>query len=176
VVPGAYQVEFSAGATRQTAPLSIVRDKRLGTTAEDYARQFGLLSELSDSLSALNLAVNRIRRMKRQLAVLGERDAGLAGKAADCAGMLAAIEAVLVDVNRQSSRDVLRNPAGLNDTLVDLINTVSISDTAPTAQAEAVSRALMAAVASQLARLDAVVAGEVAEVNRLAAPVASVVG
>ena len=71
---------------------------------------------------------------------------------------------------------MLRNPAGLNDTLVDLINTVSISDTAPTAQAEAVSRALMAAVASQLARLDAVVAGEVAEVNRLAAPVASVVG
>ena len=39
---------------------------------------------------------------------------------------------------------MLRHPAGLNDTLVDLINTCTLADMAPTAQAEAVSREVMA--------------------------------
>ena len=35
---------------------------------------------------------------------------------------------MLVDILRASPRDVLRHPAGLNDTLVDLLNGVGISD------------------------------------------------
>ena len=81
-----------------------------------------------------------------------------------------------MDVYRQSPRDGLRNPAGLNDTLVDLINTVLISDREPTAQAAAVSRELMDNVAKELAKMAGILAGEVAEVNRqsIAAGVAHV--
>jgi hypothetical protein len=64
---------------------------------------------------------------------------------------------------------VLRNPAGLDDTLVDLINTVAMSDTSPTASADAVSRELMAKVAGEIAKLDAMMAGEIAAINLMAA-------
>jgi len=75
---------------------------------------------------------------------------------------------VLVDVHRESDRDVLRNPAGLNDTLLDLINTVSLADTAPTKSAAAVSGEIMARVNAEIGKLERLVATEVAAANRLA--------
>jgi hypothetical protein len=81
---------------------------------------------------------------------------------------LTAAEAVLVDVHRESHRDVLRNPAGLNDTLLALISTVSVSDTAPTKSAAAVSREIMARVDDELRKVERLAATEVAAVNRLA--------
>jgi hypothetical protein len=56
----------------------------------------------------------------------------------------------------------------LNDTLLDLISTVSVSDTAPTKQATAVSRGIMARVDAAIGDLERLVATEVAAVNRLA--------
>jgi photosystem II stability/assembly factor-like uncharacterized protein len=169
-VPGNYTVELSSGAGTQSVPLTIAPDPRLATSPEAFALQFGLLEQLHDSLSGLNTAVNRIRRLRRQLAALADgADTGLTGLAGTAAASLLAIEGLLVDVHRQSPRDALRNPTGLADTLVDLINTVTMSDTSPTAQAAAVSRKLMADVDVQLARLDEVVASDVAQVNRMAA-------
>ncbi|HEX3348553.1 MAG TPA: glycosyl hydrolase [Acetobacteraceae bacterium] len=173
VVPGTYRVELAAGSEIATADFAIIGDPRLSTTAEDYTRQFALLRTLTDSFSSVNAAVNRIRRYKRQLEALaercGERAAELGAKAKTAIESLSAVERVLVDVHRQSPRDTLRNPAGLNDTLVDLINTVAISDTPPTAPADAVSREIIAQADAQLAKLEAVVAGEIAEINRLSA-------
>jgi hypothetical protein len=73
-----------------------------------------------------------------------------------------------VDVHRESDRDVLRNPAGLNDTLLDLINTVSLADTAPTNSAAAVAREIMARVDAEIGTLERLAATEVTAVNRLA--------
>ena len=171
--PGEYRVELQAGSKTLTANFTIVKDPRLATTPDDYARQFALLTELNGKLSALNAGVNRIRRTRRQLSGLADRIAErhkeLADQAKAAEQDLAAIERVLVDVDRESPRDVLRHPAGLNDTLVDLINTVSIADMAPTAPAEAVSREIMAKVDTQLARLEALLAGNIAGINRVAA-------
>ena len=52
---------------------------------------------------------------------------------------------------------------------VDLINTVAIADTAPTAQADAVSREIMARVDAEIAELDAVLATDIADIDRIAA-------
>jgi archaellum component FlaC len=150
-------------------------------SAADYEKQFALLSELNQSLSKLNNAVNRIRRLKNQLAALGDRTKGqqsIASHIATVTEKLSDIEGVFVDIHRQSPRDALRNPAGLNDTLIDLINTVSISDTAPTAQAEAVSRGLMQTLAEEIQKLDALTQTEIAEINTIAAnvPVPQVLG
>ena len=151
----------------------ITKDPRLNTTPDDYARQYALLKELYDKTSALNAAVNRIRGINRQLGALAEQagdgNTDLADKARSAATSLSAIESVLVDVNRESPRDTLRHPAGLNDTLVDLINTVAIADMAPTVPADAVSREIMAQVDAQLAKLDLVLASDIADINRLAA-------
>jgi photosystem II stability/assembly factor-like uncharacterized protein len=173
VVPGEYRVELTVGSVTQAAAFSIVKDPRLATAPEAYARQFALLNALNDKLSALNAAVNRIRRVKGQLRALaesgGDRYPDLTERAKSAERNLAAIERVLVDVNRESPRDVLRHPAGLNDTLVDMINAVAMADMAPTVQADAVSRETMAQVDAEIGKLDALLADDIASINRLAA-------
>jgi hypothetical protein len=76
-----------------------------------------LARELTDSLGKVNAAVNRIRRLKQGLSVLAgaskDDEHGLAAQAKAVAEKLTGIEAVLVDVHRESDRDVLRNPSGL---------------------------------------------------------------
>ena len=130
------------------------------------------MRELTASLGKLNATVNRIRRLKHRLSALAggsegaERD--FAAEVQAVAEKLTAVEAVLVDVHRESDRDVLRNPAGLNDTLLDLINTVSLADTAPTKSAAAVSGEIMARVNAEIGKLERLVATEVAAANRLA--------
>ena len=131
-----------------------------------------LARELTDSLGKVNAAVDRIRRLKQGLSVLAgaskDDEHGLAAQAKAVAEKLTGIEAVLVDVHRESDRDVLRNPAGLNDTLLALISTVSVSDSAPTKSAAAVSREIMARADAEIGKLERLAATEVTAVNRLA--------
>jgi len=173
VVPGEYQVELAVGPIVQSARFTVVKDPRLATTAEAYRQQFALLTELTQSLSKLTATVNRIRRIKRQLGALterlGEAYRDLAGKTRDVGERLSAVEGVLVDVKRQSARDTLRQPAGVNDTLLDLINMAAIADAAPTVSVVAVSRELMDRVDAEVGKVDALVADDVARINRLAA-------
>jgi len=172
VVPGRYRVELSLGSETMTAEFSVVKDPRLSTTPEDYRRQFELLRELTASLGKVNATVNRIRRLKHRLSVLavgsegGEHD--LAAEAKAVGEKLTAVEAVLVDVHRESERDVLRNPARLSDTLLALISTVSLADNAPTQQAATVSGEIMAQVDAEIGEFERLATTEVAALNRLA--------
>jgi len=172
VVPGRYRLEMSRDAETAAAEFSVVKDPRLSTTPEAYQAQFELLRQLTASLGKVNATVNHIRRLKRRLAALAAGPAtatgDLAARAAAVADQLSAVEGVLVDVHRESDRDTLRNPAGLNDTLVDLINTVSLADTAPTKQAAAVSKEIMARADAEIGKVERLRATEVAAVNRLA--------
>jgi len=172
VVPGRYRVEVSLGSGTMAAEFSVVKDPRLSTTPEAYREQFELLRELTASLGKVNATVNHVRQLKRRLSTLAgasDSDAGdLAARAAAAVEQLSTLEAVLVDVHRESDRDVLRNPAGLNDTLVDVINTVSVADAAPTKQAAAVSKEVMARVEVEIGKVERFIATETAAVNRLA--------
>ncbi len=171
-LPGEYQVELSVDDESRAAKFTVVPDPRVSTTAEAYGEQFGLLRELTDALGRLNTAVNRVRRMKQTLSSLGSRlgpaHADLLGKVKTAVEQLRAIEAVLVDVHRESDRDTLRHPAGLNDTLVDLINTVAIADTAPTSQAVAVSREIVGRADEEIDKLNRITETTIAEINRAA--------
>ena len=104
------------------AEFSVVKDPRLSTTPEDFRRQFKLVRELTVSLGKVNATVNRIRRLKHRLSVLaGESEDdqhGLAAEAKAVAEKLTAVEALLVDLHRQSDRDIPRNPAESKDTLL----------------------------------------------------------
>jgi len=51
---------------------------------------------------------------------------------------------------------------------VDLINTISLADTAQTKQAAAVSKEVMARVDAEIGKVERLIATEVAAVNRLA--------
>ncbi len=172
VVPGEYRVEMSTGSETMAAEFSVVKDPRLSTTPDAYRQQFDQLRELTASLGRVNATVNNIRRLKNRLSLFadGSQSAAdhLAAPATAAMQQLAAIEAVLVDVHRESPRDVLRHPAGLNDTLVDLVNTVSISDTTPTKQAAAVAKEIMARVDAEIGKVDRLVETKIAAINRLA--------
>lgn len=171
-VPGQYRVEMSIGSQTLVAALAVVKDPRLPTTSDGYHKQFELLRELTASLGRLNATVNKIRGLKNHLAVLasgsGSTAKELTAVASAASERLAAIEAVLVDVRRESPRDVLRNPAGLDDTLVDLISTVSLSDTAPTTQAAAVAKEVMARVEAEIGGFERLIETENAQVDPLA--------
>jgi len=78
---------------------------------------------------------------------------------------LSAIERVMVDPQRKSVRDVLRNPAGLNDTLFDMIAMTTTADAAPTSQTKAVSREVMDKVDSEVAKFEALVKGDITQLN-----------
>ena len=174
-VPGSYTVALTAGGKTQTVPLTIVKDPRYTTTPEEYAAQFELLSRITSCLSKLNDTVNRIRRMKLQLAALGERAGGaIAKEAAEVSGKLLAVESVLVDVHRETPRDHLRSPSGLNDTLGKLLETVAVADARPTTQAAEVADGVIGRVEAQLKAFDAIVSGPVAALNAKAAGVAQI--
>ena len=72
---------------------------------------------------------------------------------------------MLVDPERKSPRDVLRNPAGLNDTLLDMVAMTTTADAAPTSQTLAVSREVMDKLDGEIARFDALLNGEIAQLN-----------
>jgi photosystem II stability/assembly factor-like uncharacterized protein len=172
VVPGLYGVVLEAGKARLEAAFTVVKDPRVKTSLRSLVQQNALLQDLYARLSALNGAVNRIRLLKRQLRDLdarlgafGEGKMSLRERVAKAAAALEAIEAVLVDIKRESPRDILRHPAGLNDTLVDCISVVAIADEAPTVQARQVSEETMAKVDGEIARLDALHGGELASLN-----------
>jgi hypothetical protein len=169
VVPGAYEVELEVGGERQTARFTVVKDPRLSTTDADYAAQFALHGELVAALSKLKEALNRLRRTRSRLLALADRsdiqDAAITARAKEIADRLGAIESVMVDPQRKSVRDVLRNPAGLNDTLFDMVAMTTTADAAPTSQTREVSREVMAKVDSEVARFEALVGGELAAFN-----------
>jgi hypothetical protein len=107
--------------------------------------------------------------MKRQLGEVADRagtsERALRRRAVAIGQKLSAIERVMVDPQRKSVRDVLRNPAGLNDTLFDMIAMTTTADAAPTSQTKAVSREVMDKVDSEVARFEALVEGDIAELN-----------
>jgi hypothetical protein len=166
-------VELGIGSETHSADFAIVKDPRLATTPEDYASQFALLKQLYDKISALNTAVRRIRTVRRQLvaltALVGDGRAELVAAAKSTSERLTAIEGVLIDVGRESPRDALRHPAGLSDTLIDMIGTAAIADAAPTASTLAVSHETMARVDTEIAKLGVLLSTDIAEINRLAA-------
>lgn len=172
VAPGRYRVVLEAGsgktAKKLEAGFAVVKDPRLGTSQQAFDEQLALLQALYGKLGRLHEAVNRLRRVARQLRELEPRLAGQAALAQRCSALqarLAAIEGVLVDAKRESPRDVLRHTAGLADTLADLISVVGIADEAPTVQARQVSEETMARIDAEIAKLDAEMAGDVLALN-----------
>jgi hypothetical protein len=171
VTPGVYTVELTTGEATHTAPLTIEKDPRLATTDSDYAEQLILLQALNAAIGRGNAAVNRIRRLKRQLAALHDRtgqDSALAPAITAATEGLTAIEGTLVDIHRVSPRDVLRNPSGLTDTLAALVSYVSNADHRPTAQGHAIAAEKIAKLDDELASLETLIATDITAINHAA--------
>jgi hypothetical protein len=167
--PGRYNVHLECADISQSASFEIRKDPRVETTQAEFDEQFALAQSLTAKLSSVRLSVNRIRRMKNQLRELSNRlpkkRRALATQANKIVVRLEAIEGTLVNVHRETPRDVLRHTAGLDDTLGDLISVVAIADFAPTDQAKDVAKQTVGQVDRQIAKLDKLVDGPIAALN-----------
>ena len=167
--PGQYDIRLSVGGRSATASLLLLKDPRVDTTQSDFDEQFELLQQLTAKRSELRVHVDRIRQMKRQLGDLvdklpkGVRTAVPSAKS--IRKKLEIIENVLVDARRESPRDVLRRPAGLDDTLGDLMWCVTMSDTAPTIQTQKVSLDAVRKIDGEIRKLNKLVDGPIATLN-----------
>ena len=171
VVPGTYTVSLTAGGKTSTQSLTVVKDPRLDVSDADLASQYAVAKQLTESLSELNIGVNRIRMMRKQLKNLKLLVPSVDGDIEAAMGRLGEIEAQLVDVHRETPRDVLRHPAGLDDTLMDLRWTVLIADAKPPLQVAELTDIVTGKVAGLLAELDSHVEGPLAALNATVAEI-----
>lgn len=173
VVPGTYQVRLTALGQTQTTEVTIVRDPRQGTSAEDFQAQFDLLHKIHRKHDELNKAVNQIRAARRQAIDWARRvkgtdaEAKVTAEAKSLSERLDAIEGELLQMKIQSFQDSLNFPVKLNAKLSSLIGMVSNADAAPTKQAGQLFESLGEQVDKQIAALEKVLDKDVATFNRL---------
>ena len=168
--PGQYSVRLSVDGEKARASLWLLKDPRVNASQADFDEQFGLLQNLSSKRSELRMNVDRIRKMKRQLDDLSQRlpreSRQLSSSIAVIRKKLLSIEATLVDVRRETPRDVLRYPAALDDTLGELMWSVSMADAAPPRQTQQVTSQVTRRIDTKVRQLNRLVDGPIADLNK----------
>jgi len=175
VVPGSYQVRLTAAGQTLTQPFEIKKDPRTSTTAEDFDKQFALLTRIHERLTAAHDAIADVIATRADLraAVARAARAATSGAASTIAAQgraldakLAAVQDELVQMNIREGNDVLTYPAKLNNLIAALAPVVAATDTAPTAQSYEVFKDLSGRLDRQLAILDEVMERDVAAFNK----------
>lgn len=165
IAPGQYQVTMNIAGQSTNAALTVIKDPRLDVSQADLDAQYALIKGLTALTSDLYIGVNRIRMMRKQLENLKILVPDVDNDIAAAMAELGDIEARLVDVKRETPRDVLRHPAGLDDTIINLIWTTAIADAKPPAQVREIGDELRLTVRGLLSRLDDLVEGPLAALN-----------
>ena len=172
VVPGNYAVRFLVdGKTIATENFNVKADPRLSTTAEDFQKQFDLMSKITQKLTQTNDAILEIRDVRKQFEDLSARlkspdQKDLRDKAADISKKLTAVEDELNQSKIKSGQDALNYPIKLNNKMAALGSTVDSADAAPTAQDYNVYNDLTAQIDAQLAILARIKTKDIAAFNK----------
>jgi photosystem II stability/assembly factor-like uncharacterized protein len=165
LVPGRYQARVTADGQTQIVPLEIKADPRSRTTAADLQAQYALARRINGRVNEANEAVLRLRHIKHQVEARVKATADLKAQADALTVLLTGIEGEIYQHRNQSSQDPLNYPIRLNNKLAALQGIVEAGDGAPTAQSAAVFADLSGRLDTQLKRVEAAVAREVAAFN-----------
>jgi hypothetical protein len=142
---------------------------------DDLKRQFDFSWAINRTLTETHRAITRLRAAREQVSAVSERIADqepfaeLALLAEEIDRQLTAVEETLYQTKLEARQDPLNFPIRLNDKLAGVMLAASIGDHPPTASAIAVRDELVAAIDTQLARLDTVLGTQMDEFNALAA-------
>lgn len=171
VVPGNYQVRLTVdGKVAGTESFALKADPRIGTTAEDFKKQYDFILMANQKLSATHGAILEIRDIRRQLDELSGRlkpeQKDLKDRAAEIGKKLTAVEEELIQTKIRSGQDALNYPIRLNNKLAALSATVDGGDFAPTMQAYDVYNDLTARIDAQLTALARIKTDDIAAFNR----------
>jgi photosystem II stability/assembly factor-like uncharacterized protein len=169
-VPGAYQVRLTANGKTVTEKFEVLKDPRLdNVTVADLAQQFTLAMQVQDKFSEANEMVIVIRELKKQLddRLKKSADADLKTAADHLRAKLTAVEEEVYQVRNRSSQDPLNFPIKLNNKLAALEASILRGDGKPTAASYEVFRVLQEKLGEQKRGLDAVLATDLPQVNKL---------
>lgn len=172
-VPGKYQVRLTAGGAPLTETFEIRKDPRLSTTGQDFQKQFDLLINLRDKLTAAHDAARDILRIRDEVKIVLDRAAaiGATPEVSTAAGLLdeklGGILDELVQMKHRFGNDVLSYPSKLNALLASLSSVVESADAAPTVQSYDVYKVLSSQLDAQLSNLGQVIQKDIPALNDL---------
>jgi photosystem II stability/assembly factor-like uncharacterized protein len=172
VVPGTYQVRLTADGSIETQPFEIRKDPRTSTTTEDFDKQFALLLQIHERLTATHDAIADIIAMRGGVRDASARASGtpaataIEARAQALEAKLAAVQDELVQMNIREGNDVLTYPAKLNNLIAALGPVVAATDTSPTEQSYSVFRDLSLRLERQLSALDEIVERDLSAFNQ----------
>jgi photosystem II stability/assembly factor-like uncharacterized protein len=164
-IPGTYHVRLTANGVSQERDLTIEKDPRLDVSAEDMQKQFDLALKLRDQLSQADTIVSEIRQIRKQVDDRVKADAELKPQADALMAKLTVIEETVYQVKNRSDQDPLNFRIRLNNYIAALARSVMSGDAAPTAQAYVVETDLAGRLDVQQKAFDAVVQGDLAQLN-----------
>jgi hypothetical protein len=169
VPPGTYRVRLTVHGQTSEQPLVVLKDPNTGASDEDLRTQSAVMADVLADIDTTVAMINRVERLRGQLGALratlkgdsASSDVRATGDSLD--RTLLALEENLFQVRVTGrGQDILRWPMKLAEQLMYLAQSVTSSDFAPTGSQRAVQQLLHGQVAEYQARLDQLVAGDVA--------------
>lgn len=165
VPPGTYQVRLEVGGASRSASFEILPDPRNTAALEDLQAQYRHAVGVWKRLSDVHEAVNTIRELKRQADHWAGASDDIGAAAKEVREGLAEVERDLVQVDPKGSGR-LSNADRLDGKLRVLLQHANFP-ARPTDASVAVAEELGRQVDAALARLDAILEGQVQEFNEL---------
>ncbi|MDX1996161.1 MAG: glycosyl hydrolase [Thermoanaerobaculia bacterium] len=174
--PGSYTVKLTAGSTSVTSPLEIRPDPRSSLSLADRKAQETFALEVRETITGVTRAVARLRRVTRQLderlALVGDDAAAAAfvTAARNLRAALGKVESELHNPEAKVAYDILaKRGARLYSRLSPLHDFAAGGDGPPPQGQQDLLKLLKAETAAQVAELDRLLGGDLAQVNQVAA-------
>jgi hypothetical protein len=172
VAPGTYAVRVKYAGQTLTEQFEVRPNPNAGATAEDLKKQYDLLHQAREGLSACHDGVQQIRDVKNQIREIGDRAEKLGkgktlrekGKA--LSEKLTAIEKKLVNPDIKSNQDVLNFEPALDHQFAGIASVVASADAKPTDSSPVYLKQMQAGLATVQAELKAVLDKDLAEFNK----------
>jgi len=170
VAPGTYTVKFSAGGVEQTRTLEVRKDPNTAGSEAEISEQLRMLEAIRADLNSGSAAVMRSERVRAQLAslrrVANDAEVRRASDALDT--KLADAEMPLVDLRLTGNgQDGVRFAAALLSNLSYLAGGLHNGDFRPTNQQVEVQALLRELVRTNVAAIDALLAGDLNALNAM---------
>jgi photosystem II stability/assembly factor-like uncharacterized protein len=156
VPPDRYTVKLTGAGVTLTRDFAITRDPRLtGVTDADLREQFRFAREIQDKFSRTNDTVERIRRIKSEIADRLERAKSdpITSAGNKLAAELTEVEGHLYQYRNRATKDPLNFPPQLNNKLGSLLAVVESATVRPTDSSYEVFKELSTGVDRQLSEL-----------------------
>jgi hypothetical protein len=168
--PGEYTVRLTVGGQEFTQLLTVLKDPNTAGTEADIAAQVAFLEAVREDVVAAGDAVRRVEVLRVQLQNLARfsEDDEVNQAVRELAQKLQDLQMEMVDLRLTGQgQDGVRFGAQLLQKLGYLTRNVSVVDFPPTDQDMEVQQILRDQLAEHLSALDALVAGDVADLNTL---------